>query len=297
MLVNDTTKLAESYRENGFAVAERFFDAEYVARLNGAIEEVLDVPDVSSVAELEPGDAAIPRRIWSPTKRHSAFETTVADPHLLDVIEQLVGPDILFHYSKLHMKGPRVGSVVEWHQDFSYYPHTNTDLVTAMVYLDDATMQNACLQALPGSHKLGLADHYIDGYFRGKVTGPDAPDPARAVPLEAPAGSVVFIHCLLLHYSSPNRSDRFRRSFLSAYRAADSYPIYFGPHASHNEPGVKLLRGTTSEVARVEAGTWRLPLAERPFGSLFQLQEEAPVPADAATTGYATTTGNAGQDG
>jgi phytanoyl-CoA hydroxylase len=170
LLVNDTTKLAESYRENGFAVAERFFDAEYVARLNGAIEEVLDVPDVSSVAELEPGDAAIPRRIWSPTKRHAAFERTVADPRLLDVIEQLVGPDILFHYSKLHMKGPRVGSVVEWHQDFSYYPHTNTDLVTAMVYLDAATMQNACLQALPGSHRLGLADHDVDGYFRGKVT-------------------------------------------------------------------------------------------------------------------------------
>jgi ectoine hydroxylase-related dioxygenase (phytanoyl-CoA dioxygenase family) len=221
----------------------------------------------------------------------------VADPRLLDAVEQLIGPDILFHYSKLHMKGPRVGSVVEWHQDFSYYPHTNTDLATAMIYLDDATTENACLQALPGSHKLGLANHYVDGYFRGKVTGPDAPDPTRAVPLEAPAGSVVFIHCLLLHCSAPNRSDRFRRSFFAAYRAADAYPIYFGPHASHNEPGVKLLRGKTSEVARVEAGTWRLPLSERPFGSLFQLQEEAHVPAGAATTGYATLTDNAGHDG
>ncbi len=294
MTVTNMAELEETYRQQGFAVAERFFDTDHVARLNDAIAEVLSVPDIGSVAEVEPGDSSIARRIWSPTKRHTEFEKAAADPRLLDVIERIIGPNILFHYSKLHMKGPRVGSVVEWHQDFSYYPHTNTDLVTALIYLDDATTQNACLQALPGSHKLGLANHYVDGYFRGKVTGPDAPDPGAAVAIEAPAGSVVFIHCLLLHYSSPNRSDKFRRAFLPAYRAADSYPIYFGPHASHNEPGVKLLRGCTSQVARVEAGTWRLPLAERSFGSLFQLQEGAHAAEETATTGYATITADAG---
>jgi phytanoyl-CoA hydroxylase len=84
---------------------------------------------------------------------------------------------------------------------------------------------------------------------------------------------VVFTRCLLLHSSSPNHSDRFRHVFLPAYRAADAYPIYFGPHASHNEPGVTLLRGNVSDTARVEPGTWRLPLAQGPFGSLFPLQE------------------------
>jgi phytanoyl-CoA hydroxylase len=294
MLGTDLATLRDSYQDQGFAVAERFFDADYVKQLNNAIDEILDVPDITSVAELEPDDAGVPRRIWSPTKRHAAFERTVADPRLLDALEQLIGPDILFHYSKLHMKGPRVGTVVDWHQDFAFYPHTNTDLVTAMVYLDDATTENACLRAVPGSHRRGLADHYVDGYFRGKVTGADAPDPTEAVALEAPAGSVVFIHCLLLHYSSPNRSDRYRRSFFAAYRAADAWPIYFGPHASHNEPGVRLLRGTTSQTARVEAGTWRLPLAERPFGSLFQLQEGSATGTAAAVTGYATLTHPAG---
>lgn len=297
MTASQMQGLVESYREHGFAVAERFFDAEYVAQLNDTIAEVLDVPDIAEVAEPEPGDGSIARRIWSPTKRHSMFEKASADPRLLDAIEQLIGPNILFHHSKLHMKGPRVGSVVEWHQDFAFYPHTNTDLVTAMIYLDDATTENACLHAFPGSHKLGLANHYSDGYFCGKVTGPDAPDPAQAVALEAPAGSVVFIHCLLLHYSPPNRSDKFRRSFFSAYRAADAYPIYFGPHASHNEPSVRLLRGASSDVARVEAGSWRLPLAERPFGSLFQLQEGAHVSTHAATTGYATLADNAAHEG
>ena len=90
--------------------------------------------------------------------------------------------------------------------------------------------------------------------------------------------------------SSPNRSDRYRRSFFAAYRAADAWPVYFGPHASHNEPGVRVLRGAAAQTARVEAGTWRLPLAERPFGSLFELQEGADGGTAAATTGYATLT-------
>ncbi|MGW1463192.1 phytanoyl-CoA dioxygenase family protein [Streptomyces sp. NPDC002308] len=280
--------LVKEYQENGYAVAERLFDATEVAELNTAITEILAVSDIGSVAEVEPGDNGMARRIWSPTKQHSAFERAAAHPALLDHVEAFIGPDILFHYSKLHLKAPQVGSVVDWHQDFSYYPHTNTDLVTALLYLDDTTIENSALQVMPGSHRNGLADHYVDGHFRGKVTGPDAPDPADAVALEAPAGSVVFIHPLLLHYSSPNRSDRFRRAFLPAYRAADAFPIHFGPHAGHNEAGVRLLRGEVSNTARVEAGAWRLPLAERPFGSLFELQEGANGSGKAATTGYAT---------
>lgn len=288
MSMPDTAALVKEYRENGFAVAERLFDPSEVAELNTAITQILDVADLGSVAEVEPGDNGLARRIWSPTQQHTAFEQAAAHPTLLDHVEALIGPDILFHYSKLHLKAPHVGSVVDWHQDFAYYPHTNTDLVTAMLYLDDTTTENSALQAIPGSHLLGLADHYLDGHFRGKVAGADAPDPALAVPIEAPAGSVIFIHPLLLHYSSPNRSDRYRRAFLPAYRAADAYPIHFGAHAGHNEPGVKLLRGSVSDTARVEAGTWRLPLAERPFGSLFQLQEGPGQVTTSAATGYAT---------
>ncbi len=294
MTVIDLNPIAKSYREDGYAVLENFFDAGQVAVLNGAISQTLAAEEIGSVAEVEPGDPKVARRIWSPTTRHPAFGQAAADPRLLDVIEQLIGPDILFHYSKLHLKAPRVGSEVDWHQDFAFYPHTNTDLVTAMIYLDDATVENACLRVSPGSHRLGLADHRVDGWFRGKVTGPQAPSLESAVALEAPAGSVILIHCQLLHYSAPNTSDRFRRAYLPAYRAADAFPIYFGPHAAHNEAGVTVLRGQTTDVARTEAGAWRLPLAERPFGSLFELQEGRPSgpPADATdsteSTGYAT---------
>lgn len=288
MASTHVSELTQTYRDRGFLLVENLFSADEADAALAAISELLDAPELSTVAEPEPEDPSVARRIWSPAKRHPLFEQMAADPRLLDIIEQLIGPNILLHYSKLHLKGAKVGSVVDWHQDFSYYPHTNTDLLTAMIYFDDANRDNACLHVVPGSHKRGLANHYVDGHFRGKVTGPEMPDLSQAVPLEAPAGSVIFIHCLLLHYSPPNRSDQFRRAYLPAYRAADSYPIYFGPHASHNEPGIKLLRGSPSNSARVEAGNWVLPLAERKFGSLFELQEGSHTTKGASAAGYAT---------
>ena len=48
------------------------------------------------------------------------------------------------------------------------------------------------------------------------------------VPLEAPAGSVIFMHCVTPHSSKPNRSENPRRTLIYEYRAADAFPIYFG---------------------------------------------------------------------
>ncbi|EMI5491011.1 phytanoyl-CoA dioxygenase family protein [Providencia stuartii] len=149
-------------------------------------------------------------------------------------------------------------------------PHTNSDLLTALIFLDDATIENGCLQVIPGSHKYGLQSHNIDDFFRGKIQEVDEND---AVYIEAKAGDVLFLHCLTMHASAVNTSAVPRRTFLPAYRSADSFPIYFGPHAAHNEPGIKLLRGQISRKARVDQGVHYLPIAKTEFGSIYEIQE------------------------
>jgi ectoine hydroxylase-related dioxygenase (phytanoyl-CoA dioxygenase family) len=282
-----TPQQARFYADNGYLVVEGVFDREKVGRALTAIDELLDPANAERPYEFEPQDGATVRRIWSPTNKHAVFDQMASDPALLDCIEQLIGGNILFHYSKLNMKGPKVGSVVEWHQDFSYYPHTNSDLLSALVFLDDATTQNGCLRVVPGSHRAGLHSHEVGGFFRGKVSGVDE---ASAVSVEVKAGGVLFLHCLTLHASARNESNLPRRTFLPAYRAADAFPIYFGPHAAHNEPGIKLLRGQRSKTARVEAGVHLLPIAEREFGSLYEVQEGSHLKKDLSqmkTVGYA----------
>ncbi|MFD4785663.1 phytanoyl-CoA dioxygenase family protein [Streptomyces sp. NPDC058459] len=277
------------YRENGFCVVDGIFDAELIGKVRSVVDGLLASANLADVAEAEPEDGSKARRIWAPTSKDELFARIAEDPGLLDAVEQLIGSDIVLQYSKLNVKPPRVGSVVEWHQDFAFYPHTNTDLVAALIYLDDATRENACLRVVAGSHRHGLLQHEAGGYFVGKVSSPAnvGLKDSAIVDCEATAGSVVFIHPLLLHSSEKNLSDVYRRVFIPSYRAADALPIYYGPHAAHNEPTAKLVRGRASKVVRSEAGQWRLPVAEAEFNSLYQVQEGSHVNDGVkSSTGY-----------
>ena len=277
------------YRENGFCVVDGIFDAELVEKARTVIDGLLSSADLAGVAEAEPEDGSKARRIWAPTSRDELFGSIAEDPRLLDAVEQLIGPDIVLQYSKLNVKPPRVGSIVEWHQDFSFYPHTNTDLVATLIYLDDATRENACLRVVAGSHRHGVFRHEAEGHFVGKVPSPAhvGLDDAAIVDCEGTAGSVVFIHPLLLHSSEKNLSDLYRRVFIPSYRAADALPVYYGPHAAHNEPTAKLVRGSASRTVRSEAGMWQLPIAAAEFNSLYQVQEGSHVTdGTKSSTGY-----------
>ncbi|MFC9224045.1 phytanoyl-CoA dioxygenase family protein [Streptomyces hygroscopicus] len=284
------------YRENGFCVVDGILDTALIEKARSVVDGLLSSADLASVAEAEPEDGSKARRIWAPTSRDEIFADIAEDTRLLDAVEQLIGPDIVLQYSKLNVKPPRVGSVVEWHQDFAFYPHTNTDLVASLIYLDDATRENACLRVVAGSHRHGLFKHESEGHFVGKVSSPaDAGlDDLAIVDCAGSAGSVVFIHPLLLHSSEKNLSDMYRRVFIPSYRAADALPIYYGPHAAHNEPTAKLVRGSAARTVRSEAGLWQLPIAEAEFNSLYQVQEGSHVgDGTKSSTGYFSHEGDA----
>ena len=149
------------------------------------------------------------------------------------------------------MKPAKYGSLVEWHQDFAFLPHTNDDIVSTLVYLDDATKDNGCLQVLPGHHHSYFNHNTEDGFFAGCITEDILTgEYGEPIPLEAPAGSVIFMHCMLPHCSLPNSSNHDRRTMILEYRAADSYPIYYGEQAVRFEQGSCQLRGEPSPYAR-----------------------------------------------
>jgi phytanoyl-CoA hydroxylase len=287
-----STQETNAFEENGYLVVHELFDAAAVATMTDAIDKIVGAAaQLSDIAELEPSDPTVIRRIWKPSSRHAAFRTVQEDARILDRLESLIGPDIMFHHSKLNMKGPRVGSPVEWHQDLSYYPHTNTKLIACLVYLDDASESNGCVRVLAGSHKTSIYDHTENGFFRGKVGATALPSGCNEVSVGGKAGTAVFLHCKVLHRSEPNRSPVYRRCFIPAYRAADALPIYYGPHAAHNEPDTYLLRGEHRHYVTSEASCYPLPITEKAFNSLYALQQGEHVldrNPHAQSSGYAT---------
>lgn len=112
-----------------------------------------------------------------------------------------------------------------WHQDEIYIPTRDRSLIGAWIAVDDATIDNGCLWVLPGSHREGVLFHQRkhenpEFDFASESCGFD--DSAE-VPVEVPAGSVVFFNGYLLHRSRKNRSQRYRRALVSHYCSAQTF--------------------------------------------------------------------------
>lgn len=145
------------------------------------------------------------------------------------VLSQIVGAH-LAHWdgsvkcmqSMLFAKGPgKPGQA--WHQDEMYIPTRDRSLCGAWIAIDDATVANGCLWVVPGSHRQGylfpqrppedLAEYDGSAECHGF-------DVSQAVPVEVPAGSVVFFNGYLLHKSLRNRTDGYRRVLVNHYMNA-----------------------------------------------------------------------------
>jgi dTDP-glucose 4,6-dehydratase len=203
----------------------------------------------------QPPDGTLVRRVYEPCSYYPVFRELSEDAELLDCVEPLIGPNLSFHYSKINMKPPAIGSVVEWHQDLLYYPLTNSDSLAALLYLDSADRSNGCLQVIPGGHLAPPLDHTRNGFFQGRVTEPV--DMSKALALEGDAGTVIFLHCLTPHSSVTNTSNRPRRTLILSYRAADTFPLYTGEMTAAAESHVEksILDGASEFVTTNVEGT------------------------------------------
>jgi ectoine hydroxylase-related dioxygenase (phytanoyl-CoA dioxygenase family) len=272
----------EQYRQEGYLVVPDLFNAGDITVVNNTIEDItadaLAAGDYDDVLELEPessGDQPALRRLNNPFDHHESFRNVATDDRLLDSIESLIGPNFVLHHSKLNAKPARVGSVVEWHQDLSYFPHTNDSLVTTLIYLDDATEENGCLQVLPRHHTHYFNHLLPDGEFAGMITEEIGDGRyGRTVPLEAKAGSAILMHCLTPHCSPPNGSAKNRRTLIFEYCAADAFPIYHPEATVKGKKAAHLLRGKRSNVARFGGPP---PLVPRPSPakSIYERQSRA----------------------
>jgi hypothetical protein len=272
-----TESQVAQYRELGYCVCLHFLTQEIEVFLTD-IEEICGGATVgdhdSARLEMETKqgpDGRMVRRIYEPCTYYPRFRTLSESSHLLDAVEQLVGPNLTFHYSKINMKPPAIGSVVEWHQDLAYYPLTNRDSLAVLFYLDDADIRNGCLQVIPGRHLQPAMDHTRGGFFQGRIT--EAVDESKAVPLEGKAGTAIFLHGMTPHASAPNSSSCPRRTLILSYRAADAFPIYLGEMTVGSEVYPRHVRGTQTNVARFAAGTFPIPRYPDKTKSLYELQE------------------------
>jgi ectoine hydroxylase-related dioxygenase (phytanoyl-CoA dioxygenase family) len=253
------------YATRGYLVIPDFLKRAELTRLRAALASILQSgrgvtrSNGKFLVMKGPDKAYHVTRIRNPIAQHKRFYELVFHPRILDVVENLIGPNIQLQQSRLILKPRTPGTWFDWHQDFPAYPHTNFDLLIVTVYLDDSTPDNGCLTVIPGSHRLGPLPHRFtfEGAPRTQLVDPRvAADRSRWLKTPVPAGGIQVHHANLLHSSEANLTDRPRSALQLWYRAADNVQV----GGWTDIPGLGLqVRGINPGIVRMDAGTCRLP--------------------------------------
>lgn len=210
----------------------------------------------------------------------------VKDAGLLDLVQDLIGPEITSNpIQHVRLKPPTATlrddearahiTATDWHQDraVAHEDGDATQMVTVWLAITDATLENGCLQVIPGRPQMyphcpkrqtAIADGYLD------LTA--------ARPLPVKAGGAVIFHPLTPHASRANHSDRFRWSFDIRYNVTGQ------PTGRSHFPDFVARSATNPQLVLQDWRHWRSmwqdarsTLAERPHIPIHRWTSDAPV--------------------
>jgi len=206
-----TTGQIQRYNDNGFILPFSIYDAEGVEANRLFFDDMLakiQAADSKRDAYSINGYHVKSRGIWD----------IVMNPRILDLIEDIAGPNFVCWGTHFFCKLPHDPKSVPWHQDASYWPFDKAQTVTVWLAIDDADLANGCMQVIPGTHKMGALpweETRQNAVLNQEIAG--AEKLGQPVPFEIKAGSISLHADMLAHGSEPNTSDRRRCGLTMRY--------------------------------------------------------------------------------
>lgn len=240
------------FGRNGYLKVEGLISADELHLLNThSMDLALNKIDLSQVPVEPRSTGTSPADMEEKYFRFIQFhqhleihERFLLHERVVDVLEELIGPDVMAMQSMLFLKPPGYPGQA-YHQD-SYYIKTRPDtLCGSWIAIEDCDEENGCMGFIPGSNlypisqEVALPDNTDD--FNERLTELAGVDDDQETMATVRAGDVIFFHGHLIHRSRQNRtSDRFRRAYVCHYANARSYTEWGGGNQNHI-----LARGTT----------------------------------------------------
>lgn len=229
---------------NGYVIRQNVFSPAEVADITAACEDLVArlirdrqlkrykvgsyvfAPDYerSTMIKWE-GDTDIVHGIEPFAHLDPALKVWAHDPRFTEPMQAFVGdPNPSLFTEKLNLKRPGIGGINPMHQDYPYWVDSAQDptrVATAMLFLDDSTLENGCLQVVPGSHRSGQWRNRTDSdEFGANEIDVKAYADVEMVPVPLKAGSMVMFGSFLVHCSEVNHSALQRRALLFSYQPA-----------------------------------------------------------------------------
>ncbi len=265
------------YNQNGYLVKKNLISKKIIQKINNEIKKLKQIKNYKYFEYKKIKNKKYILRLQDPHTKHKVFSDLSKNKTIIEIVAKLMGGTARFHHSKLNFKLPsNLGGVIYWHQDWSFYPHTNDDLLAVGIYLEDCNEINGPLKVIPKSHKGKLYDHHYKGNFIGKIT--EKINIKKAVSLTGSAGTVTFHHVRTLHASGLNLTENSRPLLLFGYSANDAWPLTYDK-GSAIDPNNNLfnydkliIKGKKTLTPRIKKTPIKIPLP-RKSDSIYDLQK------------------------
>ena len=238
------TDLAAMERD-GYLVVRGFFDAAETRDLLRWTEEVQSAPEVPGRHMVyyedsltEPGRRVV-QRIENFCPFHEAFDGLVRRGRLVDWAGALLRDRAVLFKEKINFKMPGADGFKAHQDQQAGWTRYAPIFLTALVTIDPATIENGCLEMVPGRHREGLI---------GEEWNPLSEEGLGLVPVPTGPGDVIFFDSFAPHASKPNRTGAPRRILYLTYNAAghgDHRVQYFADKRAAFPPDVERTGGET----------------------------------------------------
>lgn len=212
----------EAYDRDGYVIVSGLFTAEELAKLDAELTHLMTDAKV---------DKARGERFIHDIGRHSEpLRAFAEDARLIALVEDLIGPGLAIHSTKVLEKKAHDTVVCHWHQDEAYYrgPKQRESHCRMSIWMPlvNTGPENGGMRVVPGSHRPGVKDHQRFDYATCRLATLDGNEAmAGAIDCPIKAGDLLLFHAKLIHSSGGNHSDRLRRALIVSYQEADPWTL------------------------------------------------------------------------
>ncbi len=215
----------EFFRANGFLMLRSITSAAEVEMLQGMYDRLFEIKagrdagdhlDLTSVDDGRQPET-LPQ-ILNPSKYAPELGNTAFRANALTIAKQLLGPEAEFRGDHAIRKPPQTGAATPWHQDEAYWdPNLEQNEISIWIPLQEATLENGCMQFVPGTHRQEVLPHHSIGHDP-RIIGLEVDNPDQlalySVACPLPPGGATIHHSRTLHFTGPNRSNAPRRAYI-----------------------------------------------------------------------------------
>ena len=217
-------KLKFEFNKNGFCISKNFFSKSEILELDKKLKEFLELK--SSVLKGRDINRTFDNSVntlHDIDKHENYFSNFAKKEKIINLSKTLLDSEPEFRKCEMFAKPAKVGMKSPMHQDNFLWAVKNNNGLTFWVALDECDETNGGLSYFSGSHKYGLLEHessFAPGtsqQIKSKILEKISKECKLIIPKLNP-GDVLIHHCLMVHGSNDNKSEKNRRGFTIQFK-------------------------------------------------------------------------------